>query len=79
MAEKPVPLTEKTLLQKVKELAHLTKRETAKECGYYSFTKDNHPRTSLSSFYDALLEAKGINYEFTIDALQCIDPSPVRG
>jgi AbrB family looped-hinge helix DNA binding protein len=63
MAEKPVPLTGKALLQKVKELAHLTKRETAKECGYYSFTKDSQPRINLSSFYDALLEAKGINLD----------------
>ncbi len=63
MAEKPVPLTGKALIQKVKELSHLTKRETAKECGYYTLTKDNQPRINLSGFYDALLEAKGINLE----------------
>ncbi|XGB43473.1 MAG: AbrB family transcriptional regulator [Nodosilinea sp. LVE1205-7] len=63
MAEKPVPLTGKALIQKVKELSHLTKRETAKECGYYTLTKDNQPRINLSGFYDALLEAKGITLE----------------
>ncbi|MFM7530650.1 MAG: AbrB family transcriptional regulator [Nodosilinea sp.] len=63
MAEKPVPLTGKALLQKVKELTHLTKRETAKECGYYTLTKDKQPRINLSGFYDALLEAKGISLE----------------
>lgn len=63
MAEKPVPLTGKALLQKVKELSHLTKRETARECGYYTLTKDNQPRINLSNFYDALLEAKGISLE----------------
>lgn len=63
MAEKQVPLTGKALIQKVKELSHLTKRETAKECGYYTLTKDNQPRINLSGFYDALLEAKGITLE----------------
>jgi AbrB family looped-hinge helix DNA binding protein len=63
MAEKPVPLTGKALLQKVKELSHMTKRETARECGYYTLTKDNQPRINLSNFYDALLEAKGITLE----------------
>lgn len=63
MVEKTTPLTGKALLQKVKELNHLTKRETAKECGYYAFTKDGQPRVNLSGFYDALLEAKGINLD----------------
>jgi hypothetical protein len=63
MAEKPNPITGKALLQKVKELAHLSKRETAKECGYYTLTKGGKPRVNLSGFYDALLEAKGINLE----------------
>ncbi|MCE2663918.1 MAG: AbrB family transcriptional regulator, partial [Microcystis sp. 53602_E8] len=29
----PTPLTGKALLQKVKELSHLPRRETAKRCG----------------------------------------------
>lgn len=61
MAEKVNPLTGKALLQKVKDLAHLTKRETAKECGYYSLAKDGQARVNLTDFYDALLAARGIS------------------
>lgn len=54
------PLTGKALLQKVKELSHLPRRETAKRCGYYTVTKSNETRVNLTDFYDALLGAKGI-------------------
>lgn len=54
------PLTGKALLQKVKELTHLSRRETAKRCGYYTTTKNNQTRVNLTEFYNALLEAKGI-------------------
>ena len=54
------PLTGKTLLQKVKELSHLPRRETAKRCGYYSITKDKQTRVNLTDFYDAVLAAKGV-------------------
>jgi hypothetical protein len=37
-------LTGKDLLKKVKDLGHLSKRQTAKECGYYSFTRISHKR-----------------------------------
>ncbi|MDA0673241.1 MAG: AbrB family transcriptional regulator [Cyanobacteria bacterium] len=57
------PLTGKELLQKVKELTHLNKRETAKECGYYSTTKTGKTRIDLTGFYDALLAARGISLE----------------
>ncbi len=63
MADKSSPLTGKELLQKVKELAHLSKRETAKECGYFTLSKEGKARVNLSGFYDALLEAKGINLD----------------
>jgi hypothetical protein len=53
-------LTGKALLQRVKELAHRTKREKAKECGYYTTTKDGQVRVDVTGFYDALLEARGI-------------------
>lgn len=56
----PTPLTGKALLQKVKELAHLPRRETAKRCGYYTVTKNNQTRVNLTDFYDALLVAKGL-------------------
>lgn len=54
------PLTGKALLQKVKELSHLPRRETAKRCGYYTTTKNNQTRVNLTDFYDALLVARGI-------------------
>ncbi|MGL5083196.1 MAG: AbrB family transcriptional regulator [Microcoleaceae cyanobacterium] len=54
------PLTGKALLQKVKELSHLPRRETAKLCGYYSTTKDDQVRVNLTDFYDAVLKARGI-------------------
>lgn len=54
------PLTGKALLQKVKELSHLPRRETAKKCGYYTTTKDNQTRVNLTDFYDAVLAAKGV-------------------
>jgi AbrB-like transcriptional regulator len=53
------PLTGKALLQKVKELSHLPRRETAKRCGYYTVTKNDQVRVNLTDFYDALLVAKG--------------------
>jgi AbrB family looped-hinge helix DNA binding protein len=56
------PLTGKALLQKVKELSHLPRRETAKRCGYYS-TKDGQVRVNLTDFYDAVLAAKGVPLE----------------
>lgn len=54
------PLTGKALLQKVKELSRLPRRETAKRCGYYTTTKNNQTRVNLTDFYDAILEARGI-------------------
>ncbi len=61
MADTPTtPLTGKALLQKVKELSHLPRRETAKRCGYYTVTKNSQTRVNLTDFYDALLVAKGL-------------------
>ena len=54
------PLTGKALLQKVKELSHLPRRETAKRCGYYTTTKSDQVRVNLTDFYDALLVARGV-------------------
>ncbi|MEM9091506.1 MAG: AbrB family transcriptional regulator [Cyanobacteria bacterium P01_F01_bin.53] len=61
MAEKIVPLKGKALLQKFNELAHLSKREIAQGCGYYTLAKDNQVRANLADFYGALLEARGIS------------------
>ncbi|MEX6775677.1 AbrB family transcriptional regulator, partial [Limnospira fusiformis NRMCF6962] len=55
------PMTGKTLLHKVKSLGpNYSRRETAKQCGYYTRTKDNQTRANMTEFYDALLAAKGI-------------------
>lgn len=54
------PLTGKALLQKVKELSDLPRRERAKRCGYYTVTKNHKTRVNLTDFYDALLAARGI-------------------
>jgi AbrB family looped-hinge helix DNA binding protein len=54
------PLSGKALLQKVKELSHLPRRETAKQCGYYSITKTQQIRVNLTEFYDAVLVARGV-------------------
>jgi AbrB-like transcriptional regulator len=59
------PLTGKALLQKVKELSHLAKRETATQCGYVKTTKAGVTRTDLSGFYDAVLTAKGVKLDET--------------
>lgn len=54
------PLTGKQLLQKVKELSNLPRRETAKQCGYFTVTKSGETRVNLTDFYDAVLGAKGV-------------------
>ncbi len=54
------PLTGKILLQKMKDLSSLPRRETAKQCGYYSVSKKGDVRVNLTDFYDAVLAAKGV-------------------
>ncbi len=58
-AQQPTPLKGKALLQKLKELSNLPRREKAKRCGYYKETKSGQVQVNLAEFYDALLEAKG--------------------
>ena len=55
------PLKGKALLQKLNELSHLSKRERAQACGYYTVTEDDQIRADLADFYSAILEAKGIS------------------
>jgi hypothetical protein len=59
------PLVGKDLLQKIKELSHLAKRETAQQCGYTKTAPGGKVRTDLSGFYDAVLAAKGVKLEET--------------
>jgi hypothetical protein len=61
--KKNEPLTGETLLDKVAELEHHTKEEKAKECGYYTITKNDVVRVNMMKFYNALLEAKEIEVD----------------
>src|SRR3569832_761255 len=62
MATTETPLKGKALLQKLKELTHLPRRETAKQCGYVT-GKGDLERVNLTDFYDAVLAAKGIELD----------------
>lgn len=57
------PLTGTELLQKVKELENLTKEEKARECGYYTITKNGLVRVSMMKFLNALIDAEGIELD----------------
>ena len=54
-------LTGSDLLAKVKELGDIAKSELVRECGYVSTKKDGGERLNFTSFYEALLEAKGVS------------------
>jgi AbrB-like transcriptional regulator len=57
------PLIGEALLAKVKELEHLAKEEKAKECGYFTITKNGVERVNMMKFYNALLEANKIELD----------------
>lgn len=61
--KKTEPLTGEPLLAKVKELEQVSKEEKAKECGYYTITKNGVERVNMMKFYNALLEAKEIELD----------------
>jgi len=54
-------LTGSDLLAKVKELGDVSKSELVRSCGYVSTKKDGAERLNFTAFYEALLEAKGVN------------------
>ena len=54
-------LTGSELLAKVKELGDVSKSELVRACGYVSTKKDGGERLNFTAFYEALLEAKGVN------------------
>jgi len=54
-------LTGADLLAKVKELGDVSKSDMAKACGYVSTKKDGGERINFTSFYEALLNAKGVD------------------
>lgn len=61
--KKSEPLTGEALLKKVKELGHLSKEDKAKECGYYTVTKGGVERVNMMKFFNALIDAEGIELD----------------
>ena len=55
-------LTGSDLLSKVKDLGDVSKSDLVRACGYVSDKKDGGERLNFTAFYEALLEAKGINF-----------------
>ena len=54
-------LTGSELLAKVKEVGDASKSDLVRACGYVSNKKDGSERLNFTAFYEALLEAKGVN------------------
>jgi hypothetical protein len=54
-------LTGADLLAKVKALGDASKSDLVRSCGYVSTKKDGTERLNFTAFYEALLEAKGMN------------------
>ena len=49
------------LLAKVKELGDISKSDLVRACGYVSSKKDGTERLNFTAFYEAMLDAKGID------------------
>jgi hypothetical protein len=49
------------LLNKVNELGDISKADLVRSCGYVSTKKNGEERLNFTSFYEALLEAKGVS------------------
>jgi len=54
-------LTGPELLAKVKETGDASKSDLATACGYVSKKKDGSDRVNFTAFYEALLNAKGVD------------------
>lgn len=61
--KKTDPLMGEALLKKVEDLGNLSKEEKAKQCGYYTVTKGGVERVNMMKFYNALIDAKGIELD----------------
>lgn len=57
------PLTGEALLKRVRELENLSKEEKARECGYYTLTKNGVERVNMMKFLNALIDAEGIELD----------------
>ncbi|MEB3264713.1 MAG: AbrB family transcriptional regulator [Synechococcus sp.] len=54
-------LTGADLLSKVKEMGDASKSDLVRACGYVSHKKDGTERLNFTAFYEALLNAKGVD------------------
>ena len=61
-------LTGDALLAKVKELENHSKEEKARACGYYTITKNGVERVNMMKFYNALIEAEGVQLDSNTNA-----------
>ena len=64
-SNQPKPLVGQELIDKVKQLDHLPKEEKAKQCGYYTKTKNGVERVNMMKFLNALIDAEGIELDST--------------
>jgi hypothetical protein len=55
-------LTGADLLAKVKELGDVSKSDLVRACGYVSTKRDGGERLNFTAFYEALLNAKGVDF-----------------
>jgi hypothetical protein len=54
-------LTGSDLLAKVKEMGDASKSDLVRACGYVSSKKNGTERLNFTSFYESLLQAKGVS------------------
>ena len=57
------PLAGEELLQKVRDLGSASKEDKARECGYYTETKNGVERVNMMKFLNALIDAEGIQLD----------------
>jgi len=57
-----IMLTGSELLAKVKELGDASKSDLVRACGYVTTRKDGAERLNFTAFYEALLNAKGVDF-----------------
>ena len=57
------PLAGEELLQKVKDLGSASKEDKARECGYFTETKNGVERVNMMKFLNALIDAEGIQLD----------------
>ena len=55
-----IPLVGSELLNKIRELGDIGKSDLVRACGYVSTKADGGERLNFTAFYEALLEAKGV-------------------